>query len=414
MTTEFDCGHGFGAADAKAEFDFDEVVDRRSSNSMKWACAHKFLAPDEYDADLLPLWVADMDFRAPPVVLDALHDAISHGIFGYPGGATPSYVAAVTAWQGKRFGWEVSPEWVVQTSGIIASIKTAIQAFSHPGDNVLIQPPVYAHFHEDVLVNGRRLTQAPLVLDGERYRFDAVAFERAVLPNTRLFILCNPHNPTGNVWSEDDLRTMGEICTRRGVLVIADEIHGDLVLDRQKRHIPFASLNEAFRQNSITCTAPSKTFNLAGLQSANVFIPNRSLRDEFKRQLDRNAFELVNVLGMVAAEAAYRQGEPWLEAMLDYVRENQRYFASEIHRRTTGIKVLPADSLYLAWMDCRGLSLSAGDLSRFLLTQAKVWLDKGQKFGIEGEGFMRINLACPRATVTEALRRVVAAFPSLR
>jgi cystathionine beta-lyase len=197
---------------------------------------------------MLPLGVADMDFRAPPVVLDALHEAVSPGIFGYPT-RYDIYVAAVTAWQSKRFGWEVSREWVVQTPGIIASIKISIQAFSHPGDSVLIQPPVHAHLHEDVLVNGRRLTQAPLKLAGDRYRFDATAFEEAILANTMLFTLCSPHHPTGNVWSDDDLRTMGEICLRRGVLTIADEIHEDLVLDRQKKHVPFASLSEELAVN---------------------------------------------------------------------------------------------------------------------------------------------------------------------
>lgn len=411
MEAEVDPGRGSGPA--FDPFDFDEVIDRRATNSMKWDYGPKFLAPGEYDPALLPMWVADMDFRAPQVVIDALHDAVDHGIFGYTGGAPRSYVEAVTDWQAKRFGWEVSPEWVVQTQGIIASLKTAIQAFSQPGDSVLIQPPVYGHFHEDVLVNGRRLAQAPLVLDGDRYRFDAAAFEQAILPNTKLFILCSPHNPTGNVWSEDELRSMGEICMRRGVLVVSDEIHEDFVLDTAKRHIPFGSLGEKFRQNSITCTAPSKTFNLAGLQSANVFIPNPRLRDEFKRQIDRNAFELVNTLGMVAAEAAYQHGEPWLDAMLAYVRENQRHFANELHGVTERIKVIPADSLYLAWMDCRGLGLPPAYLNNFILGKAKLWLDKGTKFGAAGEGFMRINLACPRSTVDDALSRLRGALSQL-
>lgn len=398
----------FGAArDASI---FDEIVDRGNSNSMKWACAHKLLAPDEAAADPLPMWVADMDFKAPQAVLDALHAAVDHGVFGYPGGATESYLDAVAGWQGRRFGWEIDTGWIVQTSGIITTLKTAVQAFSAPGDSVLIQPPVYGHFHGDVLLNGRHLAYAPLDYTGDGYRFDAKTFEAAIRPNTRLFILSHPHNPTGNVWSEEELRTMGEICLRHNVLVISDEIHGDLVLNPAKRHIPFASLGEAFAQNSITCTAPSKTFNLPGLQSANAIVPNARLRDELRRQYERNSFELVNVLGMVAAEAAYTDGEEWLEELLVYLRANHAHFATAINQADTRLKVLPADSLYLAWMDCRGMGMGAEELNRFMLTRACVWLDKGQKFGTEGHGFMRVNLGCPRATVDEAIRRITSAM----
>lgn len=388
---------------------FDEIVDRRASNSMKWAYGDRMFAPDEAACDPLPMWVADTDFRAPQAVIDALHEAVDHGIFGYPDGATQSYLDAVAGWQARRFGWEIDTGRIVQTSGIITTLKTAVQAFSAPGDSVLIQPPVYGHFHGDVLLNGRHLALAPLDDTGEIYRFDAKTFEAAIQPNTRLFFLSHPHNPTGNVWSEDELRQMGEICLRHDVLVISDEIHGDLILNPAKKHIPFASLGEAFAQNSITCTAPSKTFNLAGLQSANAIVPNARLRDELRRQYDRNSVELVNVLGMVAAEAAYTNGEPWLEEMLVYLQGNHAHFATAINQADARLKVLPADSLYLAWMDCRGLGMGAEELNKFMLTKARVWLDKGQKFGVEGHGFMRVNLGCPRATVDEAIRRITSA-----
>ncbi|PTB17400.1 aspartate aminotransferase [Trinickia symbiotica] len=388
---------------------FDQVADRKSSNSMKWAIAEKLLSADECEARPLPMWVADMDFRAPQPVIDALHEAVEHGIFGYPGGATGSYVDAVVGWQAKRFGWEVAREWVVQTSGIITTLKTAVQAFSAPGDTVLIQPPVYAHFHNDVLMNGRHLAYAPLERTETGYRFNEKLFEAAIRDNTKLFILSHPHNPTGNVWSEGELRAMGEICFRHGVLVISDEIHQDLMINPEKRHLPFASLGERFAQNSITCTAPSKTFNLPGLQSANVFVPNRRLRDELLRQYDRNMFPLVNTLGMVAAEAAYAHGEPWLEEMLSYLRVNHAHFRNAVSEMTSQIKVLPADSLYLAWMDCRGLEMDAEALNKFMLTKARLWLDKGQKFGAEGHGYMRINLGCPRSTVDDAIRRLASA-----
>ncbi|THD82378.1 pyridoxal phosphate-dependent aminotransferase [Aliigemmobacter aestuarii] len=388
---------------------FDEVIDRRGSNSMKWDGVRTMLAPEEAAADPLPMWVADMDFRAPKPVRDALVAAAENGVFGYPAGGSKSYVAAVTGWQQKRFGWEVAPEWVVQTSGIIAAIKTAVQAFSSPGDSVLIQPPVYAHFRDDVLLNGRFPVSAPLTRIEDGYRYDEAVFEAAIRPNTKIFILSNPHNPTGNVWSEAELRSMGEICARHGVLVIADEIHQDLIMNPALRHIPFASLSEAFAQNSITCTAPSKTFNVPGLQSANLFIPNRRLRDEFRRQYDRNMFPLVNVLGMVAAEAAYTHGAPWVDELVAYVRANHAHFASAVKNLGPGLRVLPADSLYLAWMDCRALGMDADALNRFMLTRARLWLDKGQKFGLEGHGYMRVNLGCPRATVDEAISRLGAA-----
>ena len=392
---------------------FDEVIDRRTSKSVKWAYAHKLLAPDEAAADPLPMWVADTDFKSPQAVIDALHEAVEHGVFGYPGGATQSYLEAIIGWQGKRFGWDVEKDWILQTSGVITTLKTAVQAFSAPGDTVLIQPPVYAHFHNDVLLNGRHLAYAPLEYTGDGYRFDAKTFEVAICPNTKLFILSHPHNPTGNVWSEEELRIMGEICMRKGVLVISDEIHEDLILNPAKKHIPFASLGKAFAENSITCTAPSKTFNLAGLQSANVIVSNARLRDELRRQYERNVFDQVNVLGMVAAEAAYTHGEAWLEEMLVYLRANHAHFAKAINQADSRLKVLPTDSLYLAWMDCRSLGMDAEALNKFMLTKARVWLDKGQKFGIEGHGFMRVNLGCPRATVDEAIQRITSAVSEL-
>jgi cystathionine beta-lyase len=389
---------------------FDEVLDRGRSNSMKWGGGRLMLTPAEAAADPLPMWVADTDFKAPQAVIDALHAAVDHGVFGYPAGPTDGYLEAVVGWQARRFGWEVPRGWVVPTAGVITTLKTAVQAFSSPGDSVLIQPPVYVHFHNDPLLNGRHLALAPLERIDDGYRLDLDAFEAAIRPDTKLFILSHPHNPTGNVWSADELRAMGEICARRGILVVSDEIHEDLIIDPAKRHIPFASLGAEFAQNSITCTAPSKTFNLPGLQCANVFVPNRRLREQFARQYERNLFPVVNLLGMVAAEAAYSDGEPWLEQLLPYLRANHSRFAGAINGATTAVRVLRADSLYLAWMDCRGLGLNAEALNTFMLTNARVWLDRGEKFGLAGHGYMRVNLGCPRSLVDEAIRRLTGAL----
>ncbi|HOX59762.1 MAG TPA: MalY/PatB family protein [Verrucomicrobiota bacterium] len=387
-------------------FNFDEYVDRRSSNSMKWGIAQKLLTPQQCAADPLPMWVADMEFRAPAPVIEALHDAVSFGVFGYPAGPTRGYLDAVMGWQAKRFGWGIDSEWVVPTSGVITALKTAIQAFTAPGESVLIQPPVYVHFHEDVALNGRRVAPAPLVLEDGRYRFDAKIFEQAIREDTRLFILSNPHNPTGNVWSESDLRAMGEICLRNNIVVIADEIHQDFVITPRQRHIPFASLDARFAERSLTCTSASKTFNLAGLQCANLIIPDRLLRSMFTRQLERNQFNLVNLLGMVATEAAYTHGEDWLKSLLDYIRSNQQHFAASVNSLGCGLHVHEMDSLYLAWVDCRSLGLSAEELEHFMLTKARVWFDKGQKFGLQGHGFLRANLGCPRGVVDDALTRL--------
>lgn len=389
---------------------FDEAIDRRGSNSLKWDSVKAFLPPEAAAADPLPMWVADMDFRAPQPVIDALTEAAQAGVFGYSFSARDSYVAAVTGWQKRRFGWDVRPEWVVPISGVITALKTIVQAFSAAGDTVLIQPPVYAHFRDDVLINGRFPVGAPLIRTETGYRYDAAVFEAAIRPNTKIFILSNPHNPTGNVWMEDELCSMGEICARHGVLVVSDEIHQDLIMNPVCRHVPFASLSDAFAQNSITCTAPSKTFNLPGLQCANAFIPNPRLRAEFQRQLERNLYPKVNTFGMVAAEAAYTHGEAWLESLIAYIRTNHARFAAEINGLDAGLKVLPADALYLAWMDCRALRMDAAALETFMLTKARLWLDNGQKFGLEGHGYMRVNLGCPRATVDEAIARLKAAL----
>jgi cystathionine beta-lyase len=385
--------------------DFDCVIDRRRSSSIKWAAADTNLLPDEAAADPLPMWVADMDFRSPPVVIEALEKAARDGVFGYPF-RTQSYDEAVCGWQKHRFGWDAKPEWLVQTPGVVTALNMLIQTFSRPGDAVLIQPPVYGHFFNDVIENGRRVIEAPLKRNDTSYSFDAEVFEAAITPDIKIFILCNPHNPTGNVWSKADLRQMGEICLRHNILVISDEIHEDLILNPHVSHVPFASLGEEFAQNSVVCTAPSKTFNIAGLQCSNLFIANEKIRDEFRRVLVRSGLNFVNTLGAVACEAAYTHGESWLEDLLAYIRGNQQYFASSVHQLFPQLQVFDSDALYLAWMDCRGLGMAAPELEKFMLTQARVWFDRGSKFGTQGHGFMRVNLGCPRSTIDEALGRL--------
>lgn len=394
------------------QFDFETVVDRSNSNSLKWGNPAGSMTLLQAAAEPLPMWVADMDFKSPPAVIDALHEAVSHGVYGYGGAPTKGYLDAVTGWQWKRFGWDVDNDWVLPIASVIAALKTIVQAFSQPGDTVLIQPPVYVHFHQDVLINGRHLALAPLTQDGSRYRFDAKVFEEAIRENTKIFILSNPHNPTGNVWTEDELRTMGEICLKHRVLVVADEIHCDFVFGAGKKHVPFASLDPRFAQNSITCTSASKTFNLAGLQCGNMFIADKVKREEVYRTIERNYNTRVNVLGMVATEAAFTHGAAWVDELVAYIAENQRHFASRVNALKAGVEVLEMDSLYLAWMDFRKLGMKPAKLEDFLLTKARLWLDKGPKFGVDGHGFMRANLGCSRHTVDAAIERLSQALAS--
>jgi len=388
---------------------FDEIIERRGTNSMKWP----YLLPDADPENApLPMWVADMDFRTASPILEALQHEVDRGIFGYCG--TPeSYIDAVVQWQKRHFNWQAQPEWLVRMPGVISAVNIAIQAFSLPGDHVLVQPPVYHHFLNDVTINGRHLAQAPLIEENGEYHFDPVAFEAAIHPGTRLFILCNPHNPTGNVWSREELLAMAAICKQHGITVVSDEIHQDLIFDKKVSHTSWGTLGDEAANNAVVCTAPSKTFNLAGLQCANIFIPNEHLRTIYLAQRDRCGLFLNSSMGTVACEAAYRHGEPWLKAMLDYIRDNHRYFVEELARRNLPLTVTSTKALYLAWIDFRTLDTSADQLNEFLLRRTRLWLDDGRKFGTQGDGFMRINLACPRQLVVDAVERLSATLPEL-
>jgi cystathionine beta-lyase len=390
------------------DFDFDRVIDRTGSNSEKWdidalpnPCASGAPRP-------IPMWVADMDFQAPPPVLAALREAVDDGVFGYAR-ASRGYSESVMHWMQEQYGWRVQPEWLVQTAGVVAALSQIIQAFTQPGDGILIQSPVYARFQKVPMANGRRVVNAPLQEEGLTYRCDVAAFEAVILrERPRLFILCHPHNPVGKVWHAEELRALGEVCLRHGVLVVSDEIHADLIMNPDRRHVPFATLGDNFARNSITCTSPSKTFNLAGLQIANVIISDTARREALLRVMDANGNHGVNSLAMVACEAAYRRGEPWLQGLLDYLKGNHLHFAQTVHRQMPGLRVFRADALYLAWLDCRALGLSDSALADFMLNDVGLWLDAGEKFGAGGSGFMRVNLACSRSLLDQALMRMQA------
>ena len=354
---------------------------------------------------LLPLWVADMDFPSPPAVTAALIRRAEHGIFGY---CTPgdSYFEAVIDWMARRYGRTVPRDWLVLTSGVVPAINVMIETFVQPGDKVLIQRPVYYPFFTSIENNGAQIVSNSLKLVNGRYEmdFDDLAAQAAD-PAVTMAILCHPHNPVGRVWNAEELRRFGEICLANDLLVISDELHCDLLYDGVE-FTSFATLGEEFEQHSIVCTAPSKTFNLAGLRNSNIVIPDPALRAAFRQTLAQHSMASSNIFGLEGTEAAYRHGESWLAEVLSYVQENYRFMKGYLAEHLPAVEVLPAEGTYLVWVDFRALGLAPSARKDLIMGQAKVWLDEGEMFGPEGEGFERFNIACPRPLLAEALERI--------
>lgn len=375
------------------KYDFDRIVPRRGTNSTKW---------DSRAADILPMWVADMDFQSPPAVIEALRRRVDHGIYGYSFPPESCYEAIID-WFRRRHGWEIKREWITFSPGVVPGLNMLIRCLTRPGDKVIVQRPVYYPFFAAIENNGCHILNNPLKYDSGRYTMDFEDLEQKVQdPRAKVLILCSPHNPVGRVWTKEELTRLGKICLENDVIVISDEIHCDLVYKKYK-HTCFASICEEFLANSITCFAPSKTFNLAGLETSVIVIPNPKLRQEFQNVvLPRTP----NLFGTVALEAAYRHGEDWLDQLLDYIEENLRFLKEYLATRIPRIKVIEPEGTYLAWLDCRDLGMDAQSLEKFMLEKAKIWLDEGYIFGPEGQGFERINLACPRAILREALERL--------
>ncbi len=386
-------------------FNFDEMIDRRETDSLKYDFAVRRNKP----ADILPLWVADMDFKVPPAVIEALTTRAQHGIFGYTDGRD-AYYSAVQNWFSKHFNWDTQTEWTVKTPGVVFAVSTAVRAFTERGDAVLIQPPVYYPFTEAIQVNERKLVKNELVYRDGRYSIDFEDFERKIIENqVKLFILCSPHNPVGRVWTREELTQLGEICLKHNVLVVSDEIHADFTYPGHS-HTVFASLDTRFAANSITCTAPSKTFNLASLQISNIFIPQRELRRQFKQELTRVGYSQPNVMGLDACRAAYEHGGPWLDELRTYLLQNLLFAREYIAQHIPGVRLVEPEGTYLIWLDFRSLGLSGKMLDDLIVYKAGLWLDAGEMFGDGGEGFQRVNIACPRATLEEALRRLARAL----
>ena len=383
------------------KYDFDRVIDRRGTDCVKFDFAVEHGLP----ADVLPLWVADMDFPAPPEVLDALRGCVDHGIFGYTG-QKADYYDIVRGWFETRFHWHTESEWIVPTPGVVFALAAAVRGLTEPGDGVLIQPPVYPPFFRVVKQNDRRLVECPLVLRDGRYGVDFDAFERAVADNgVKLFILCSPHNPTGRVWTMEELRRMGEICLRHGVIVVSDEIHCDFTWPEHP-HTPFIQAVPEMAERALVCTAPSKTFNLAGLQASNAFIPGRELRERFAAEVRRTGWGGLNGMGQAACKAAYLHGADWLDALKDYLRGNVDFMRDYLKERLPMLKLIEPEGTYLTWVDFSALNMTPEQLHDLVAERAKLWLDDGSIFGTPGEQFQRFVLACPRATLAEALDRL--------
>lgn len=393
-------------------FDFDEIIDRENTHSVKWDYHNHggFAAWDKtyghHGADrVLPMWVADMDFRCPPVVTEALGRLAAHGIFGYSA-KTDDYVEAVCGWFRERQGWDVQGDWLITAPGVVPTLNVIVRAFTEPGDRVIVQRPVYYPFFRVTHNNGCEVVSNTLILEDGAYRMDLDDLEeKARDPKAKLLILCSPHNPIGKVWDRADLTAVAEICARHGVIVVADEIHGDLMFPGVS-FTPFATLGDTAAQNTIVCTAPSKTFNLAGLHTSNIFIPNPDLRARFAETYAAHALPGMNPFGIAATMAAYRGGAEWLDAAMTYIAGNADRLISFFGQEVPEIKAIRPEGTYLQWFDCRALGLDKDALEDLMLNKAKVYFDEGYIFGEEGEGFERINLACPRSTLDEALVRI--------
>jgi cysteine-S-conjugate beta-lyase len=385
-------------------YDFDSVIERRGTSCLKW----DFQAQLTGRTGMLPLWVADMDFKAPPEIVEALRRRVEHGVFGYTR-EPESYFEAAAAWMERRHGWRVPREWTRSASGVIPSLTAAILAFTAPGDGIVIQPPVYYPFADRIKANGRRVVENPLTLEGSRWDMDLEGLERVIDASTRMLVLCSPHNPVGRVWERQTLERLAAICARRGLVVVSDEIHGDLVM-RGHRHVPFASVSAAAASGSVVLASVTKTFNLAGLAGSITIVPDERLRGGLDAIYRSVYGGLANALALPAAEAAWRHGEPWLEQLLEYVEGNYRFMADWLSRRLPAVKAFPLEGTYLPLLDLRGLGLTDAELKDRLMSDGGVWLDEGPMFGRGAEGCQRINVACPRPILAEALERMARAL----
>lgn len=383
------------------KYDFDKITDRRGTNCVKYDAAAEVFGRE----DVLPLWIADSDFACPPFIVEAVRKRAEHPVYGYTFQG-PEFFRAVTEWVRRRNDWSIESDWIGFTPGVVAGFSLAIQALTEEGDGVLIQPPVYPPFAKMTRMNNRKVVNNPLVWDGEKYVIDFDDFE-AKLKESKVFLMCNPHNPTGRVFTREELRRMGDLCVRHNVYIISDEIHSDLIL-KPHRHIHIASLSDEIARRTITFIAPSKTFNVAGLAASVSIIPDESVRRRFSRQADLAGASHGNLFGTTALVAAYEQGDEWLDGFMVQMGKNARYIVDFLRERIPSVRAYVPESTYLMWLDFRAWGLSPEELFR-VLVDAGLGLSDGKDFGEEGVGFMRINIATSPEVLEEAMKRLEAA-----
>ena len=379
-------------------YDFDKIIDRHGTNCLKF----DFAKERGKNGDELSLWVADMDFEVAKPITDALQAQVNHGIYGYTE-VKSDYFGIVKNWFRDNFDWEIKKGSLVKTPGVVYAIAMAVKAFTKEGEAVIIQQPVYYPFSEMIIANNRKLVNSPLVLKDGRYEIDFEDFEKKIVENNvKLFILCSPHNPVGRVWSVEELKKIGDICIKHDVVIFSDEIHADFVYEPNKHHV-FASLGESYAANSVIATAPSKSFNIAGLQVSNIFIENKKLRDAFRNEIVKSGYSQLNTMGLVAARAAYESGKEWLDEVRAYIKDNLIFFRDYLKENIGELSLIEPEGTYLVWVDFRKLGLSEKQREDLIVNKAKLWIDSGAMFGVDGEGFERFNIACPRSYLKQAL-----------
>jgi cystathionine beta-lyase len=381
-------------------YNFDKEINRYNTNSYKWDDIENVFG----EKDILPMWTADMDIQSPQPVIDAIKHKAEHGIFGYTV-KTESYHEAVVDWMSRKNNWKIEKDWICFSPGIAPALNFIVQAFTNPGDKVVIQPPVYYPFHSVVEQNKRELVCNPLKLENGKYVMDLHDLQTKLDSRVKLLILCSPHNPGGRVWTKEELIELGEICLKHNILVVSDEIHADIVF-KYHTHTPFAAISDEFAQNTIVCTAPSKTFNIAGLQTSNIIIPNHQLRETFTEIMTKNNLVFMNPFGVVATEAAYRYGDEWLTQYLEYLQGNFDFLINYIEDNLKQLNVMKPEGTYLVWIDCLKLGMDDKRLEQFMLKEAKVAPSMGYTFGSGGEGYIRLNIGCPRFRLQAGLERI--------
>lgn len=381
-------------------YNFDDLIDRRNTNCMKWDRLEELFG----GTGLLPLWVADMDFSAPPAVLKAIKERTNHPIFGY-NYSSDEYYQAVISWMKRRHNWNIDREWILFTPGVVPALSYSVKAYTEPDDNIIIQSPVYQPFYTTIENNGRNIITNPLIYRDGRYFMDYEDLEAKIDSKTKLLILCSPHNPVGRVWTKEELTKLGEICLKNDIIIISDEIHFDIVY-KGYDHTVLANVSPEIRERCIICTAPSKTFNIAGLQISNIIIPNNELREKYSLELEKDHIIRPNVFGEGALVAAYNESEDWLDSLLEYLEKNRDFFISFVDKNIPQLKVVKPEGTYLLWVDFSDLGMNSEELRDFLVHKCKLAVNPGEMFGKESGLFQRFNIGCPRSILEEALIRI--------